>query len=149
MSCNSVLSHLKYFLECEKQFGTWQDRDDTSGVSGMAGLRWKWWREAGFANPMLDPLTLAKEKGNHISFLPSAMLLKCSEGLYLTYKSEIFPDLRRKKQVFVDQYLGLFLVELGLFCHFVPGLLAIALGPKPSPVTRIAGIDQGTRLHHN
>ena len=55
-------------------------------------------------------------------------------------------DLRRKKQVFVDQYLGLFLVELGLFCHFVPGLLAIALGPKPSPVTRIAGIGLGTRL---
>ena len=66
--------------------------------------------------------------------------------MYLTYTSEIFPDLRRKKEVFVDQYLGLFLVELGLFCHFVPGLLAIALGPKPSPVTRIAGIGLGTRL---
>ena len=74
------------------------------------------------------------------------MLLKCSEGMYLTYTSEIFPDLRRKKEVLVDQYLGLFLVELGLFCHFVPDLLAIALGPKPSPVTRIAGIGLGTRL---
>ena len=66
--------------------------------------------------------------------------------MYLTYTSEIFPDLRRKKQVFVDQYLGLFLVVLGPFCHFVPGLLAIALGPKPSPVTQIAGIGLGTRL---
>ena len=66
--------------------------------------------------------------------------------MYLTYTSEIFPDLRRKKEVFVDQCVGLFLVELGLFCHFVPGLLAIALGPKPSPVTRIAGIGLGTRL---
>ena len=74
------------------------------------------------------------------------MLLKCSEGMYLTYTSEIFPDLRRKREVFVDQYLGLFLVELGLFCHFVPGLLAIALGPMPSFVTRIAGIGLGTRF---
>ena len=63
------------------------------------------------------------------------------------YTSEIFPDLRRKKQVFVDQYLELFLVELGLFCHIVLGLLAITLRPKPSPVTRIVGIGLGTRLH--
>ena len=70
------------------------------------------------------------------------MLLKRSEGMYLTYTSKIFPDLRRKK-VFVDQYLALFLVELRLFYLFVPGLLAIVLGPKPSPVTRIAGIGLG------
>ena len=91
-------------------------------------------------------LASAKENGNHISFPPSTMLLKCSEGMYLTYTSAIFPDLRRKTQVFVEQYLGLFLVELELFCHFVPGFLAIALGPKPSPVIRIARIGLGTRL---
>ena len=34
---NSTLSNLKYFLECLKQFGTWRDWDDTSGISGMAG----------------------------------------------------------------------------------------------------------------
>ena len=56
------------------------------------------------------------------------MILKCLEGMYVTNTSEIFSDPRRKKKVFVEQYLGLFLAELGLFCHFVPGLLAIALG---------------------
>ena len=74
------------------------------------------------------------------------MFLKCSEGMYLTYTSEIFPDPRRKSQVFVEQFLGLFLAELGLFCHFLPGLPAIALGSKPLPLTRIAGIGLGTRL---
>ena len=58
------------------------------------------------------------------------MILKCLEGMYLTYTSEIFCDPRRKKNVFVQQYLGLFLAELGLFCHFVLGLLAIALGSR-------------------
>ena len=74
------------------------------------------------------------------------MFLKCLEGMYLTYTSEIFPDRRRKKQIFAEQCLGLFLAELGLFCHFLPGLLAIVLGSKPSPVTRIAGIGLGTWL---
>ena len=35
--------------------------------------------------------------------------------MYVTYTSEIFSDPRRKKKVFVEQYLGLFLAELGLF----------------------------------
>ena len=74
------------------------------------------------------------------------MLLKASGGMYLTYTSETFPDPRRKKQVFVEQYLGLFLAELGLFCHFVPGLLAISLGSKPPPLIRIAGIGLGSKL---
>ena len=58
------------------------------------------------------------------------MILKCLEGMYVTYTSEIFSDPRRKKKAFVEQYLGLFLAELGLFCHFVPGLLAIVLGSR-------------------
>ena len=77
------------------------------------------------------------------------MLLKCSKGLYLTDTSEIFPD-ARKKEIFVEQYLELYLAELGFFCHFVsfvPGRLAIALGSKPSPVTRIVEIGLGTRLY--
>ena len=47
--------------------------------------------------------------------------------MYVTYTSEIFSDPRRKKKVFVEQYLGLFLAELGLFCHFVPGRQAFSL----------------------
>ena len=50
-------------------------------------------------------------------------ILKCSEGMYVTYTSEIFSDPRGKKQVLVEQWLGL----------FGPGVLAIALGSKPSP----------------
>ena len=70
------------------------------------------------------------KNSNHISFLPSAMILRCSEGMYVTYTSEIFPYPRSKKQVFVEQCLGRFLAELGLFCHFVPGLLGIVLGTE-------------------
>ena len=66
--------------------------------------------------------------------------------MHLTYASEIFPDPRRKKELFVEQHLELFLAELGLFGHFVPGLLAIAFVTKPSPVTWMAGIGLGTRL---
>ena len=46
------------------------------------------------------------------------MILKCLEGMYVTYTSEIFSDPRRKKEVFIEQYLGLFLAELGLFLPF-------------------------------
>ena len=74
------------------------------------------------------------------------MILKCFEGMYVTYTSEIFSDPHRKKKVFVEQYLGLFLTELGLFCHFVPGLLAIALGSRLPLFIWIAGIGLGTRL---
>ena len=81
-----------------------------------------------------------------VSSIYSAAQMFGRNVMYLTYTSAIFPDLRRQTQVFVEQYLGLFLVELELFCHFVPGLLAIALGPKPSPVTWIAGIGLGTRV---
>ena len=59
-----------------------------------------------------------KKNGNHISFPPSTMILKCSEVMYVTYTSKIFPNLHSKKQVFVEQYLGLFLVELGIFLPF-------------------------------
>ena len=59
--------------------------------------------------------------------------------MYVTYTSEIFPDPHRKKQVFVEQYLGLFLADLGLFCHFVLGPLTMAFSPKPPPLTWIAG----------
>ena len=52
----------------------------------------------------------------------------------------------QKKEGFVEQYLGLFLTELGLFCHFVPGLLAIALGSRLPLFIWIAGIGLGTRL---
>ena len=88
----------------------------------------------------------SQENGNHISFPPSTTVLKRSGVMYVAYTSEIFPDPPSKKQVFVEQYLGLFLAELGLFCYFVPGLPAIALGFKPPPLTRIAGIGLGTRL---
>ena len=74
------------------------------------------------------------------------MILECLEGMYVTYTSEIFSDPRRKKKVFVEQYLGLFLAELGLFCHFVPGLLAIALSSRLPLFIWIAGIGLGTRL---
>ena len=125
--------------------------DVTSAVKLVGGTRLGAWQLT--ANPKWPSeakcLTSAKENGNDVSFLPSTMFLKCSEGMYLTYTSEIFPDPRRKSQVFVEQFLGLFLAELGLFCHFVPGLLAIALGSKPSPVTRIAGIGLGTSLRYN
>ena len=73
------------------------------------------------------------------------MILECLEGMYVTYTFEIFSDPRRKKKVFVEQYLGLFLAELGLFCHFVPGLLAIALGFRLSLFIWIAGIGLGKR----
>ena len=76
------------------------------------------------------------------------MILKCLEGMYVAYTSEIFSDPPRKKKVFVEQYLGLFLAELGLFCHFVPGLLAIALNSRLPLFIRIAGIGLGTRLDH-
>ena len=88
----------------------------------------------------------SQENGNHISFPPSTTILKRSGVMYVTYTSEIFPDPRSKMQVFVEQYLGLFLAELGLFYHFVPGLPAIALGSKPPPHTRISGNGLGTRL---
>ena len=77
------------------------------------------------------------------------MILKCLEGMYVTYTSEIFSDPRREKKVFVEQYLGLFLAELGLFCHFVPGLLAIALDSRLPLFIWIAGIGLGTRLDEN
>jgi len=44
-SCHSLI----------KYFATRRDRDDASEVSGMAGWRKNWWREAGFAKPILDP----------------------------------------------------------------------------------------------
>ena len=66
--------------------------------------------------------------------------------MYVTYTSEIFSDPGIKKKVFVEQYLGLFLAELGLFCHFVPGLLAIALDSRLPLFISIAGIGLGTRL---
>ena len=56
-----------------------------------------------------------KNYGSYISFLSFTMILKCLEGMYVTYTSEIFSGPRRKKKVFVEQYLGLFLAELGLF----------------------------------
>ena len=74
------------------------------------------------------------------------MILKCLEGMYVTYTFEIFSDPHRKKKAFVEQYLGLFLAELGLFCHFVPGLLAIALGSRLPLFIWIAGIGLWTRL---
>ena len=74
------------------------------------------------------------------------MILECLEGMYVTYTSEIFSDPRRIKKVFVEQYLGLFFAELGLFCHFVPGLLAIALSSRLLLFIWIAGIGLGTRL---
>ena len=46
-------------------------------------------------------------------------------------------------------YLGLFLVDLGLFCHFFARPSAIALGSKPTLVTRIARTGLGTRLWFN
>ena len=52
----------------------------------------------------------------------------------------------QQKQVFVEQFLGLFLAQLGLFRHFVPGLLTIALGSKPPPLARKAEVGLGTRL---
>ena len=55
----------------------------------------------------------------HISFPPPTTILKRSGVMYVTYTYEIFPDPRCKKQVFAEQYLGLFVAELGLFCHFV------------------------------
>ena len=58
---------------------------------------------------------VSQKNGNHFSFLPSTMIRKCSEGMYVTYTSEIFPDPHSKKQVFVEQCLGLFVAELGLF----------------------------------
>ena len=84
--------------------------------------------------------------GSYISFLSFTMILKCLEGTYVTYTSEIFSDPRRKKKVFVEQYLGLFLPKLGLFCHFVPGLLTIALSSRLPLFIWIAGIGLGTRL---
>ena len=89
---------------------------------------------------------ISQENGNHISFPPSTTILKRSGVMYVTYTSEIFPDPRSKMQVFVEQCLGLFLAELGLFRHFVPGLPAIVLGSKPPPLTWIAGIGVGIRL---
>ena len=77
------------------------------------------------------------------------MILECLEGMYVTYTSEMFSDPRRKKEGFpVEQYLGLFLAELGLFCHFVPGLLAIGLSSRLPVFIWIAGIGLGTRLEH-
>ena len=90
-----------------------------------------------------------KKYGSYISFLSFTMILKCLEGMYVTYTSEIFSDPRREKKVFVEQYLGLFLAELGLFCHFVPGLLAIALDSRLPLFIWIARIGLGTRLDEN
>ena len=95
-----------------------------------------------------------KEYGNHISFLPCTTILKCSEGMDETYISEIFPDPRRKKAGFrraIRLNAKTFSRWTGTFCHFVPGLLAIALGSKPSPLTRIAeiGLGRGCNLPKN
>ena len=40
---------------------------------------------------------------------------------------------------------GTFLPEWGLFCNFVPGLLAILLGSRLASLTRIVGIGLETR----
>ena len=66
----------------------------------------------------MPSVQLKAKNGNHISFLPSTMILKCSGGMYVTYTSEIFPDPRSKKQVFVEKCLGLFLAGLGFFLPF-------------------------------
>ena len=71
--------------------------------------------------------------GNHITFLPSTMILKCSEGMYVTYTSEIFPDPSSKNQVFVERCLGLFLAELGLFLPFCARLCGRRGGLMLSP----------------
>ena len=74
------------------------------------------------------------------------MILKCSEGIYVTYTSEIFPNPRSKKQVFRRAMSGTFSRWTGTFLSFCAGLLASALSSKPPPLTRIAGIGLGTRL---
>ena len=38
-----------------------------------------------------------------------------------------------EKKNFVEQFMGLFLADLGLFCRFVPGLRAVALSPRHPP----------------
>ena len=38
----------------------------------------------------------SQRNGNHISFLPSTMILECSERMYVTYTSETFPDPRNQ-----------------------------------------------------
>ena len=43
------------------------------------------------------------------------MILKCLEGIYVTYTSKIFPDPCRKKQVFIKRYLGHSLQCRGIF----------------------------------
>ena len=80
-----------------------------------------------FVTAYMMPNVIQKN-GNHISFLPSTMILKCSERTYVTYTSEISPDPCSKKhcRVFVEQCRGLFLAELGLFFHFVSGLLVFS-----------------------
>ena len=98
------------------------------------------------AEPGEESNVQPKKYGSYISFLSFTMILKCLEGMYVTYTSEIFSDPRRKRKVFVEQYLGLFLAELGLFCHFVPGLLAIALSSRLPLFIWIAGIGLRTRL---
>ena len=72
-----------------------------------------------------------KKKGNHISFPPSTTVLKRSGVMYVAYTSEIFPDPRSKMQVFVvEQYLGLFLAELGLFSSTEPFRFPRPAGPS-------------------
>ena len=43
---------------------------------------------------------------------------------------EIFPDPRREKQAFVEQYLGLFLAELGLFAILCQAFSLLRLVPS-------------------
>ena len=78
--------------------------------------------------------------------LVSTVILKCSVGMYVTYTSQMFPDPHRKKQVFVEQYLWVFLAELGLFALLCQAFSLIAPASKPPPLTRLAGIGLGMRL---
>ena len=61
---------------------------------------------------------LRPRKGKYISLLPSTMILKCSEGMCVTYSYEIFPHSSQQKAGFRRAMPGTFSRWPGIFLSF-------------------------------
>ena len=73
------------------------------------------------AEPGRAPDFHRKKPATTFPFLPSTMLLKCSELMYVTYTYEIFPDPRRKKSRFsssnIRDFFFLIMDFFGILCQ--------------------------------
>ena len=81
-----------------------------------------------------------KTNGHHSLFLPFKKSHKCCEMIYLTHASEKFHDSHEKKGKFSSN-------SFSVPAIFTSGASTIALGFKPSSLTRTSRIGLGTRLN--